>query len=123
MQVAPEATLQKTRQRLIGTVLGAGVAALLAELTTTPAGLNALALVTLTMTAMVSSGPRYWLYVMFLTPTVILLTSAPADVLILDVQRVAYTAVGAVLAVGASVLVEWLERRTSPSVISAGASS
>jgi uncharacterized membrane protein YccC len=113
MQVAPENTLNKTRQRLIGTVLGACIAALLAQVATTSAQMNVLALVTLTLMALVVSGPRYWLYVTFLTPTVILLTSTPSDVLTLDVLRVLYTAIGAGLATLASVLVLRLERNLS----------
>lgn len=121
MQVAPTATLDKTGQRLGGTVLGAVLAAGISFVATTTAGLAAWALVMMVAAMTVFTGPRYWLYVTFLTPAVILLSSSPGDVLRLDAQRLGYTAIGAVLAAATSGGVFWYQRKRaadqpSPSV-------
>ncbi len=122
MQVAPAATLDKTKQRLGGTVLGAVLAAGISLVATTTAGLAAWAFVMMVAAMTVFTGPRYWLYVTFLTPAVILLSSTPEDLLRLDAQRVGYTAIGAALAMAASGGVFWYQRKRAadqPSLIAA----
>lgn len=111
MQVAPAATLDKTAQRLGGTVLGAVLAAGISFVATTAAGLAAWAIVMLVAAMTVFTGPKYWLYVTFLTPAVILLSATPGDVLRLDAQRVGYTAIGALLAAATSGGVFWYQRK------------
>lgn len=55
----------------------------------------------------VSLGPRYWLYVTFLTPAVILLTAEPGGVMLVDAERVGYTIIGGALAVLAALALVW----------------
>jgi hypothetical protein len=123
MQVAPTATLEKTGQRLGGTVLGAALAAGISMVATTTAALAMWAFAMMVAAMTVFTGPRYWLYVTFLTPAVILLSSTPGNVLRLDAQRLGYTALGALLAVAASGGVFWYQRKRAaapPPTVAAG---
>ncbi len=95
-------TLQRSAYRVVGTVLGAVVAALVAE---SLAGLPVLiSIVTLVVTAgavWAQLTKPYWVYVTFLTSAVILPTSSQTEALLFaDAQRVAFTIAAAAVAVG-----------------------
>lgn len=102
VQPSYAATLRRSAPRVLGTVMGAAVAALVAEL------LEGLPVVISIMTLMVTVGAvwakltqPYWVYVTFLTPAVILPTASQTEVLLFaDVQRVAFTIAAAAVAVG-----------------------
>ena len=48
----------------------------------------------------------YWEYVLFLSMTVVLVNSAGVSTMLLDLERMAFTAVGAALAIGVAAVVD-----------------
>lgn len=87
-------TVQRSVHRVIGTIIGALLAAAAAEVVPSVGGEIALALLFLAVAMTARSGPRYWVYVTFLTPAVVLLSS-PGQVLLGGEQRVIFTVIGA----------------------------
>lgn len=104
-QLGPLKSMKRTVLRVIGTVLGAGIAAGIATAAPGSGGQQVLALVCLGL-AMYYRTAAYWVYVAFLTPTVVLL-SATGNVDATTESRVVYTVIGAsqVLLASAIVLV------------------
>lgn len=96
-------TVQRSAYRIVGTIAGAAIAAGLAVVVPS-AGLQILLAVVALMLAMATrSGPRYWVYVTFLTLAVVLL-SAPDEVLRTDEYRLLYNLIGAGLVLLAAAL-------------------
>ena len=116
--------LDQTRDRALGTVIGATAAGLIAFAGTPIAvrSVLALLLIVAALTVMLSGRP-YWLYASFLTPAVIFLDTSPGDGIELAAERAALTICGAVVAVGLSflinMLVHWRRRRAGVSGIPA----
>lgn len=107
-------TVRRSVHRVAGTIIGALLAAGVAEMVPSVGGEIGLALVFLAAAMTARSGPRYWLYVTFLTPAVVLLSS-PGQVLLTGEQRVVYTVIGAglvLLVVAMVVGYAHLRRRT-----------
>lgn len=92
-QLGPLRSLKRTVLRVIGTVVGAGIAAGIAAAASQVAIQQILALVCLGL-AMYYRTAAYWVYVAFLTPTVVLLSST-GDVDATTESRVLYTVIGA----------------------------
>lgn len=106
VQLGPQRTLRMTVSRVGGTLAGALLAALVIAVVPSSSVQLGIGLVTLFAALIARLGPSYWLFVVFLTPTIILLT-ASGDAAEVTEQRVLYTvAAGAmVLTAGAIVLV------------------
>ncbi|MGA9147914.1 MAG: FUSC family protein [Candidatus Nanopelagicales bacterium] len=108
--------LDQTRDRAVGTVIGAAAAGLVAVAGTPQPikGLLALLCIVVALTVMLSGLP-YWLYASFLTPGVVFMDSSPGDGIELAAERAALTLSGAAVAVGLSFLinmvVHWRRRR------------
>lgn len=91
----------RVRQRILGTVVGVAIAAVIGLF-----GLPEPVLVLMGVIAMTTAltlqlkGQPYWIYASFLTPAVILLDSAANDTGDLAFQRLIYTLIGAAVAVG-----------------------
>ena len=101
--------LVQTRDRAIGTVGGAAIAAVIVALGA-PAvltGLLALLLIVAALTAMLS-GLHYWLYATFLTPAVVLMDSSATDGVEIAAERAGLTLVGALIAVGLAFVVNFV---------------
>lgn len=107
LQVAPEDTWSRTKSRVIGTVVGAVIAAGVGFVATSATALAIWGSLFVLISIIVSLGPRYWLYVTFLTPAVILLTAQPGGVMLVDAERVGYTIIGSALAVLAALVLVW----------------
>ena len=112
--------LLQTRDRAVGTVIGALIAGLIVTLGTPKqiTGVLALLLIVAALTAMLSGLP-YWLYASFLTPAIVLMDASANDVFELAAERVAFTLFGACVAVGLAFLVNlvvhWRRRRAGVS--------
>ena len=74
-QLGPMVTVRRTVLRIVGTVIGTGVAAGIGIVVTSPAAQQLIAVVAITA-AMYFRSSAYWLYVSFLTPAVVLLSSS-----------------------------------------------
>ena len=98
-------TLKRTTSRVGGTVVGVAVAAVVASLTTNQTVLIGIGLVLMVIGLVIRIGPRYWLYMAFMTPAIVLFTSTSgAGVDITDAQRLLDTLVGAALVLLASAI-------------------
>lgn len=95
-------TWHKVGDRLLGTIIGFGIALVFAfPLQGHPMGLTLAAIVLLGVAGyMMLAGRPYWRFVMFLTPGVVLVVGASSNVIATDINRVGSTVVGAALAVG-----------------------
>lgn len=92
-QLGPLKTMNRTVLRVVGTVFGAAIAAAIATAVPQPSVQQLAALVCFAF-AMYFRTATYWVYVTFLTPTVVLL-SATGDVAATTESRVVYTLIGA----------------------------
>ena len=103
-QFGADAHLKRTLGRVAGTIAGVVIAAVVASLTGSETVLVAIGLVLLVITAVIMLGPHsYVLYSIFITPTVVLFTSASiADVPATDAQRLGFTLIAAALILLAS---------------------
>jgi hypothetical protein len=101
VQPSYAATLQRSAYRVLGTLLGAVLAALAAEsLEGLPVLITIVTLVVVAGAVWAKVTKPYWVYATFLTPAVILPTSSQTEaVLFADVQRVAFTVGAAAVAV------------------------
>ena len=125
LQTGPQSTLSKAWRRVLGTMAGALLGALVIAVTDNPVVIAILVVLALTGTlAFLLSGP-YALYSTFLT-LVIVLSAAPGDAVVrTGLERAFFTVLGAILAVGGMAVAEWLRRRptvqhlTKPSAHSA----
>jgi uncharacterized membrane protein YccC len=96
-------TLKHTAGRVSGTVIGTILAAVLASFITNETTLIIAGLVLLAIALVIRLGPRYWLYMAFMTPAVVLFSSSSvATVDITDAQRLGFTLAGAALVLLAS---------------------
>ncbi len=95
------ASLQRSAYRVLGTVLGAALAAVVAESLAGMPVLVSVATLLVTAGAIWAKLSRpYWVYATFLTPAVILPTSDETDTaLFADLERVVFTVGAAVVAV------------------------
>ena len=98
VQVGPQATFRKTFQRASGTVIGGALAAVIVILIPNSTVLFIIGMLTLLAALNFIGGTRYWLYTACMTPTIVLTSGAPAAAST-DAARVAYTLIGAALAV------------------------
>lgn len=104
-QVGHDDTMKLTGARVGGTLVGVVIAAVLSALVSSQAVLIGLALVLLVMALVVKFGPRYWLFVAFLTPPIVLLTSTGGGgVPIADAARVGYTVIAVAFVILASAI-------------------
>lgn len=103
---------RKVADRLIGSVVGFLVAVLLFALPVGSSALSVAALLMLTTALTLKvAGTPYWAYVALLTPAVVLLDADGTDGSWLAEQRLGFTLLGAVLAVGVSVAAHVVYRR------------
>ncbi len=89
-QLGPLLSLRRSVYRVVGTVLGALIAAGIGAAVPDHGLQILLALLTLTIALFMRSGGNYWIYVTFLTPTVVLLSST-GDVTATSEYRLMYT--------------------------------
>lgn len=95
-------TRRKVRDRLLGTFIGFGVALVVGV----PLHGHAVALTLVAILLLgiagyfLISGQAYWLFVTFLTPSIVLLVGATSSIVKTDISRVWSTIIGAALAVG-----------------------
>lgn len=94
-------TLQRSAYRVCGTVVGAVVAAIVAEFLESVPLLVSIVTLSVTVGAIWAKLTQpYWVYATFLTVAVIVPTSADTDTLLFaDLERVAFTAAAAAVAV------------------------
>lgn len=97
---------QKMGHRILGALIGFTAVTVLILLGLPGEVMSMLALVTLWFLAywMIMKKP-YWQYIIFLTMTVVLMNSTPDNALIMDIERVAFTLIGAGLTILAAVIV------------------
>ena len=105
-QFGADAHLKRTLGRVAGTIAGVVIAAIVASVSGSETVLVAIGLVLLVITAVIMLGPHsYVLYSIFITPTVVLFTSASiADVPATDAQRLGFTLIAAALILLASAI-------------------
>jgi hypothetical protein len=103
-QFGGDAHVKRTLHRVAGTVVGVVIAGIVASVTDSETVLLGIGLVLLVITLVIMLGPHsYFLYSVFITPTVVLFTSTSiADVPTTDRQRLAFTLIGAALILLAS---------------------
>ncbi len=97
VQVGHQTTLRRTVERVGGTVLGAAIATVVVSVVHAPWILTLVAILCVLGTLYFATGPRYWLYISFLTPTIVLSAGAGAAVSTAE-ARIAYTVIGGALA-------------------------
>lgn len=100
----PARSMSRSLNRVVGTIIGATLAVGISAVAVTAGAQYLAGLVTLLITMVILGGPRYWLFVMFLTPTVILL-SVSSNTVQLGELRIAYTVIGAALVMCAAAAV------------------
>lgn len=112
-KLAPRLTIQRSAHRILGTVVGSVTALGIAVVVPTLGVQVLIAVVSLALAMAARSVPGYWVYVMFMTLAVVLL-SAPDQVLATGESRLLYNAIGAgvVLLAASSVLL--YQRQHSP---------
>lgn len=93
-QLGPLKTVRRTAYRLGGTIAGALIAAGIAWVVPGEGAQLALALACLMTAMFFRGGGSYWLYVSFMTPSVVLLSST-GNVTATSEYRVLYTVIGA----------------------------
>jgi hypothetical protein len=105
-------TLKRTWARVAGTVVGVGIAAILASVISTDAVLIGMGLVLTVILLVIALGPHsYFLWTVVVTPQVILFTSSSiTDVPTTDAQRLAFTLIGVALILIASWITLWWTR-------------
>ena len=98
---APDLNWPKTKSRVFGTLIGVISASLISLLALPHAFYTTLGIVALTfaMTFKLLKKP-YWIYASFMTPAVIFFDSTSGDTPELALQRMIFTVVGAVVAIG-----------------------
>ena len=103
-QFGADTHLKRTLGRVSGTLAGVVIAAIVASVSGSEAALLAIGLVLLVISVVIMLGPHsYVLYSIFVTPTVVLFTSASiADVTTTDAQRLGFTLICAALILLAS---------------------
>ena len=110
MQPGLHKTWQKVRDRLLGTLAGFIVAIVIAiPLHGHPVALSLAAVVLFAIATYVQiSGQRYWRFVMFLTPGVVLIVGSSSSVAVTDIARVVGTLIGAAIAVILLLILQWI---------------
>ena len=108
-QMGPLKSVRRTTYRIVGTVLGAAISAVV-PVFTNQHGQLLLAVACLILALFFRSGGNYWAYVTFLTPTIVLLC-AKGDVLRTAEWRLLYTLVGASQVLLASAIVVIYQHR------------
>lgn len=93
-QLGPLKTVRRTAYRLAGTIAGALIAAGIAAAVPQEGAQLVLALACLMSAMFFRGGGSYWLYVSFMTPSVVLLSST-GNVAATSEYRVLYTVIGA----------------------------
>lgn len=96
---------KQARERVTGTVLGLGAALALSALPLNSAvlGLIILVLATSALVARIEKKP-YWLYVVLLTPAIILMDSTGSDTALLAEQRLLFTVLGVAIIIATTLL-------------------
>lgn len=110
LQPSTTDTIRKTLQRLGGTVAGLGIALVFALVDLPPAlqlSMSAVLLYCALASRFVLRLP-YWVYVILLTPAIILMNAKATSALDLAAERFAFTALGAVIAIGVAFVVKIL---------------
>lgn len=121
LQPSSKDTIKKTLQRLGGTVVGLGIA-LLVTLVDLPAWADLLGssiLLYLALGARFVLRMPYGVYVMCLTPAILLMNAKTADALDLATKRLEFTAAGALIAIVVAfvskvIVIEWRRRHSTP---------
>ena len=109
-QLGSDQSVKRTFHRVAGTIVGVAIAGIVASVSGSEAVLLAIGLVLLLITAVIMLGPHsYFLFSVFITPTVVLFTSTSlADVPTTDVQRLVFTLIGcALLLVASGITLAW----------------
>jgi len=108
-EVGHQDTLNRAGRRVAGTVAGAAIAAVIASATDSQAVLLTIGLLLAVVAGVIRQGPRYGLYLAFMTPSIVLFSSSSiADVTTTDKHRLAFTLLGSGLVLVASGLaVAW----------------
>lgn len=97
---------RQVRDRVLGTVVGLGLALLLSELTLSPAASGTLALLLITAALVIRIEKRpYWLFVMIMTPAIILMDSTNSSTEKVAEQRLIFTLMGAAIVIILALLV------------------
>ena len=110
-QIGQVDTLKSTTTRVIGTIAGVAVAAVVASLTTNQTVLIGIGLVLMVIALVIRTGPNYWLYMTFMTPAIVLFSSTSgAGVDTTGEQRLLDTLIAAALVVLASAITVWWAR-------------
>lgn len=120
LQPSTTDTVRKTFDRLGGTVAGLVIALVFALVDLPPAlqlSMSAALLYCALASRFVLRLP-YWVYVLLLTPAIILMNAKATNALDLVVERFAFTALGAVIAIGVAFVVKVLviQRHGRPAV-------
>ena len=110
-QFGPLKSVRKTAYRVVGTIVGTAIAAGVAVAVQEPGPQELIALICL-ICAVYYRSIHYWVYVSFLTPTVVLL-SADGNVTATSESRVIYTLIGASQVLLASAIVLVYQHRRS----------
>jgi hypothetical protein len=117
-QVGHVDTLKRTTSRVAGTVIGVAVAAVVASLTTNQTVLIGIGLVLMVIALVIRTGPRYWLYMTFMTPAIVLFSATSgAGVDTSDAQRLLDTLIGAALVLLASAITLWWARHQQTNAV------
>ena len=96
---------QQARERVIGTVIGLAAALAISALPLGSAllGLVILVLITTAVVVRIDKKP-YWMYVMILTPAIIIMDSSGSDTAVLAEQRLLFTLLGVAIIIATTLL-------------------
>lgn len=121
LQPSTKDTIKKTLQRLGGTIVGLGIALVIAlvELPAWADLLGSSILLYLALAARFVLRLPYGVYVMCLTPAILLMNAKTADAFDLATKRLEFTAAGALIAIGVAfatkvIVIEWHRRHPTP---------
>jgi len=98
---SPDLNWGQTKSRIFGTLIGVAVAASIGALGLPPAVVTAVGVLALTAALTLRlEGRAYWLYASYMTPAVILFDSATNNTTDIAIERLLFTVLGAIFAVG-----------------------
>lgn len=97
----PDLNWKKSRDRLTGTLVGGAVAFVIILVGTPSAVMSVIGIVGLAAAlALKTEGRPYWIYASVMTPAVIMLDSIGANEVMIAADRVLFTVVGVIIALG-----------------------
>lgn len=94
------ASTKKALQRALGTTIGFGIGFVVIALVDSQALMTGIAFALLIISMVFIMRPKspYWVFVMFLTPAIVLLESKPATAMSIDTARLGFTLLGVAVA-------------------------